>query len=117
MRTAFALSLAVALGACAHADVAVDSRSAATSGSSVTTGGVGLHVSGNAMAAVLAAGVIVAGTLSERDDPPSSGYHSISEWFSGPAAPKMDPRRRVSERDCTQPMTPEEEKQGNLRCR
>jgi hypothetical protein len=117
MRLALAVSLVVALGACAHADVAVDSRSAATSGSTVTTSGVGLHVSGNAVAAALAVGVIVAGTMSERDDPPPARYQSLSEWFSGPPAPQMDPGRRVSERDCTKPMTPEEEMRGNLRCR
>jgi hypothetical protein len=112
MRIALALSV-VALGACAHADVAVDSRSASTSGSTVTTSGVGLHVSGNAVTALIAAGVIVAGTLSERDDPPPARYRSLSEWFSGPAAPAMDPERKVSEQDCTTPPIGG----GNLRCK
>lgn len=90
------------LGACAHTDA--------------TTSGSGLQVSGNAVTAALVAGVIIAGTMSERDDPPPR-YRSISEWFWGPPAPAMDPGRTVSEQDCSKPIPPERKMLGNLKCR
>ena len=115
MRNALVL-VALLLGACAHSDVGINSRSVSAPGSTLTSSGASIQVSGSAMAAVLAAGVIVAGTLSERDDPPAR-YHSLSEWFSGAPAPEMEPGRKVSEQDCTKPLSREAEMRGNLRCR
>lgn len=100
----------MALGGCAHTDVAINSSH---SGSNVVTSGAGVQVNASGgLAAVLAAGVIVAATLSEPGDS-RPRYRSLSEWFSGPAAPEMDSRRAVSEQDCTKPI----EGAGNLRCR
>ena len=107
MRAALALFAALFLGACAHTDVEINS------GSSVTSSSAGLQVNASGgLAAALAAGVIVAATLSEPGDF-RPRYRSLSEWFSGPSAPEMDPRRAVSEQDCTKPI----EGAGNLRCR
>ena len=115
MRTAWLLLLAAPLGACAHTDVALNSTRSSASGTSVTSGSAGLQVNANGgAAALLAAGVIIAAAASEPDD----GYawprfRSIAEWFSGPAAPEMDPTRTVNLHDCTKPV----EGSGNLRCK
>jgi hypothetical protein len=115
MRTAFALCAGLLLGACAHTDVAINSRHSAASGTSVTSGSAGLQVNASGgLAAVLAAGVIIAAAAREPDHGFAwPRYRSISEWFSGPAAPEMDPGRPVSEHDCTKPI----QGSGNLRCR
>jgi hypothetical protein len=115
MRTAFALCAAIGLNACAHGDVAFNSRQSTASGSSVTSSSAGLQVNASGgVAAVLAAGVIIAAAASEPDE----GYawprfRSIAEWFSGPAVPEMDPSRSISVQDCSRPVAGS----GNLKCR
>ncbi|HEX7053245.1 MAG TPA: hypothetical protein VF211_04825 [Burkholderiales bacterium] len=115
MRIALALCVALALGACAHADVALNSSHSSASGTSVTTGGAGLQINASGgLAAALAAGVIVAAAMSQPEDSDAwPRYRSLSEWFSGQPAPEMDPSRSVSEQDCSRPIAGS----GNLKCR
>ena len=107
MRTALALFVLLVLLGCAHADVAVNS------GSSAVTTSAGLQVNANGgLAAVLAAGMIIAVGMSEPSEP-APRYRSLAEWFSGPPAPVMDASRSVSEQDCSRPIAGS----GNLKCR
>ena len=68
MRIVGFVLVAIVLGGCAYTDVAIDSTRSSGSGASVVSSSAGLQVnaSGGA-AAVLAAGLIVAGTMSEQD--------------------------------------------------
>lgn len=103
------------LGGCAHSDVAIHSPHEAGSRTSVTSGSVGLQVNASGgLAALLAGGVLLAAAASEPDESYRwPRFRSISEWLSGPAAPPMDPARKVSEQDCSKPIA----SSGNLRCR
>ena len=92
--------LLVLLGGCAHTGIALNSDGSqrVSSGASVTTSRAGLQVNaGGGVAAALIAGVPIAGTVNDLDNP----------------APAMDPSRTVSEQDCSKPVAAS----GNLRCR
>jgi hypothetical protein len=107
MRTALALIAALVLGGCAHTEVAVNSGSRAVT----TNAGVQVNASGR-VAAVLAAGMIIAVGMSEPSEP-APRYRSLADWFANEPAPEMDPSRSVSEQDCSKPIVGS----GNLKCR
>ena len=97
MRALFAVVAAIVLGACAHTDVAIHS-----SGATQVRSGASVQVNASGgLAAALVAGAIIAASVSEPDD------------FAGAPVPAMDPNRKVSEQDCTRPVTGS----GNLKCR
>jgi hypothetical protein len=103
------------LASCAHTDIALNSGAPPAAGTSVVSSSAGLQVnaSGGAAAALLA-GVLIAGTVHDLNDPaPRPEYRSFSDWFWGRPAPRMDPGRTVSDQDCSKPI----ESSGNLRCR
>ena len=74
MRTSLPLLL-VLLGGCAHTDIALNGNASqrVSSGTSVTTSSAGLQVNaGGGAAAALAAGILIAGTLHDLNDPAPS---------------------------------------------
>jgi hypothetical protein len=107
MRTGLALITALLLGGCAHSEVAVNSGSRSVT----TNAGVQVNASGR-VAAVLAAGMLIAVGLSEPSEP-APRYRSLADWFANEPVPEMDPSRSVSEQDCSKPIVGS----GNLKCR
>jgi hypothetical protein len=80
-------------GACSH--VQIDARS--DSRPPVSTAGAAVHLHGGSLAALLLAGMLIAGAAEDIRNP----------------SPVMQPDRAISEQDCTKPI----ELGDNLRCR
>jgi hypothetical protein len=100
-----ALLRPIALCACAHAQVGVNS------GPPTTAGAAGVQVSaGAAFAAVLLTGIIATAAMQDAREPRASMY---GDWWWSPPAPPMSSDRVVTEQDCTKPIA----SGGNLRCR
>ena len=91
-----AIALALMLGGCAHASL---SLTAGASSAASSSAGLQVSSSGGGAVTALLAGVVIAGTMQDRD---------VAE-----REPPMDPSRTVNEQDCTKPLTGS----GNLRCR
>ncbi len=109
--------LSLVLAACAHTDVSLNAGTSSRTApaTSVVSSGAGLQVNASGgLAAAIVAGVVIAGTAHDLDNPPPPPrYESFSDWFWGRPAPTMDPDRTVSEQDCTKPITGS----ANLKCR
>ena len=100
----------LAFGACSH--VQIDARS--DSRPPVSTAGAAVHVHGGSLAALLLAGMLIAGTAEDiRNPQPLPSLSVFSDWMNPRPAPAMQPDRTVSEQDCTKPI----ELGDNLRCR
>jgi hypothetical protein len=115
MRTA-ALLLAAMLAGCAHTHSAVNASATTGSGTTAVGGSVSVHGHGNALAALVLAGMFMAAAADYSQNPyPPARFSDFADWFRGtpPPAP-MDASRRVNEQDCTKPI---DEAAGNLRCR
>ena len=97
------------LGACSH--VQIDARS----GARTVDSNASVHVhGGNSLAAVVLAGMLIAGAAEDlRSAQPFPSVSVFSDWMNPRPAPAMQPDRAVSEQDCTKPI----ELGDNLLCR
>lgn len=86
------LLLAAVIGGCAHTHSSVNVGAGSSSGAHVS---VGVHGDSHALAALVIAGMFIAGAAT-------------------PPPPELDPSRRVNEQDCTRPI---DDPAANLRCR
>lgn len=101
-----ALTIAALLGGCANTNVAFRAGSAPPVGSSYQTASVHAEFNSNPYFSLLFMGMFAAGV--ER---------SYADWRYGPerrAAPQLDGRRSIAERDCSQPLAAPS---ANLRCK
>ena len=111
--------LVLLLAGCSHVTIDASSNSSAgtvvpSSGTTATSGQVGVHVNSGALAAVIIAGMFVAAAAEEARDPrPFPSFSTFADWFRGKPAPQLDPNRPVNEQDCSKPV----ELTGNLKCR
>ena len=98
------------LGACSH--VQIDARS--DSGPPAASSGASMHVHGGSLAALVLAGMLIAGAAEDIGNPqPFPSLSIFFDWMNPRPAPAMQPDRTVSEQDCTKPI----ELGDNLRCR
>lgn len=115
----FAVLVAVWLAGCSHATIDASSNTSAgrvapSTGTSVTSGGVGVHVHSHSLAAVVIAGMFMAAAIEDAREPRSfPSFSSFADWFRGTPAPQLAADRPIAEQDCTKPI----ELTGNLRCR
>jgi hypothetical protein len=112
------LLLLLLLAGCSHATIDAGVGTAhvgvPSAGTTVTGGGVGVHVHSNALAAVVVAGMVAAAAADHAREPRGMpSFSSLADWFRGPAAPELAPDRPVTVQDCTRPV----ELTGNLKCR
>jgi hypothetical protein len=103
--------LLLLLAGCSHASINASGNS---SSGTVTTGGqASVHVESRSLAALVIAGMFIAAAVEDARDPrPFPSFSTFSDWFRG--TPELDPTRRISEQDCSQPL---DFSQGNIRCR
>src|SRR6185503_11997571 len=107
------------LNACSNAIVGASFNSGtavAAPASATVSGGTVTVVSSSGAAAL--AGALAFAAFMDAGDP---GYARASPSFSAPSGafwarpvPELDPGRKVSEQDCTQPL---DLSQGNIRCK
>ena len=98
---------------CSHAHINASSNTA--SGSVTTGGSASVHVESRSLAALAIAGMFIAAAAEDLREPrPFPSFSSLADWFRIPSAPELDPTRRVSEQDCSQPL---DTTQGNIRCK
>lgn len=84
-------------------------------GTSVTSGGVGVHVHSHSLAAVVVAGMFMAAAIEDSREPRGfPSFSSFADWFRGTPAPQLAADRPISEHDCSKPLP---EITGNLKCR
>jgi hypothetical protein len=107
------LLLALGIGGCAHTHSSVNVGAGSSSGAHVS---VGVHGNSHALAALVVAGMFIAGAAEYARDPyPPPRFSDFADWFRGaPPPPELDPGRRVNEQDCTRPI---DDPAANLRCR
>lgn len=107
------------LAGCSHATIHASSNTSVggavpSTGTSVTSGGVGVHVHSHSLAAVVVAGMFMAAAMDYSREPRSfPSFSSFADWFRGTPAPELAPDRPINEQDCTKPV----ELTGNLKCR
>jgi hypothetical protein len=111
-----ALLLALVLAGCAHTHSTVNASAASGSGTTVVGGSVSVSGHGNALAALVLAGMFMAAAADYSRNPyPPARFSDFADWFRGtPPPPPLDASRRVNEQDCTKPI---DEAAGNLRCK
>jgi len=119
MRLLIALLL---LAGCSHARIDASTRTSAgavvpSAGTTVTSGQAGVHIQSYSLAAVVVAGMFMAGAIEDAREPrPMPSFSVFSDWFRGtPRPPQMADDRTVMELDCSKPIP--EGFAGNLRCR
>ena len=104
--------LVLLLAGCSHASI--NASGSSPSGTVGTGGQASVRVESRSLAALVIAGTFIAAAAEDLRDPrPFPSFSSLADWFRIPPAPELDPTRRVSEQDCTQPI----ELGGNLKCR
>ena len=107
------LLLVLLLAGCSH--VSINASSQASTGTVTTGGQASVRVESRALAALVIAGMFLAAAAEEARDPrPFPSFSSLADWFRGTPAPELDPTRRVSEQDCSQPL---DLSLGNIRCK
>jgi hypothetical protein len=106
---ASAIALLLFLAGCGHAGVNARTDARAVNANA----NVQVHA-GNSLAALVLAGMLIAGAAEDMRNPqPFPSLSVFSDWMNPRPAPAMQPDRTVSEQDCTKPI----ELGDNLRCR
>jgi len=119
MKALVALVAALLLAGCSHATIDASSHTSVGSavpatGTSVTSGSVGVHVHSHSLAAVAIAGMFIAAAIDHSREPREfPSFSSFADWFRGTPAPQLAADRPIAEQDCTRPI----ELTGNLKCR
>ena len=116
---AIPLAVLVACAGCTHVQLNGSSNAAPSSGTVVNSTGASVQVSANgALAAVILAGMLLAGAREDLREPRAyPSLSSFSELIWGRPPPPLALDRPVTEQDCTKPIELSGNLGGNLRCR
>jgi hypothetical protein len=106
---AIAIAILLVVAGCGHANVNARSDARAVN----SNASVQVHA-GNSFAALVLAGMLIAGAVEDiRNPQPFPSLSVFSDWMNPSPAPAMQPDRAISDQDCTKPI----ELGDNLRCR